>query len=258
MGDVAMNNTTQNKAGGKARKVIKRVCVTAFAVLVLVTAADIGWSGSGSNTWNVVSDADGIRVATLKTPGYSLYKYKVNMHVDARLSDVVYYLSSTTTGDDVGAKDVARLEAVSSEKVSYVYDTYKLDLPAPFGRADVVLINTQVQDPVSKTVKVNIFAAPNKKPVDPSIPRVEHLSNTWTLTPLASGGVDIESVSEFDLGLPALLANTAMPAVMADESSKMRALLRKDKYRNKTLAHITELNTGTSLSALSGQTTEQR
>lgn len=225
-----------------SKNLIKKIGVTAFAVLVLVTAADIAWSSSGNNTWKVTSDANGIRVSTLKTPGYSLLKYRVNMHVDARLSDVVYYLSSTATGEDVGAKDVARLEAVSTPKVSYVYDTYKLDLPKPFGRADVVLINSQVQDPVTKKVTVNIFAAPNKKPLDPSIPRVQHLSNTWILTPLASGGVDIESVSEFDLGLPALLANAAMPGVMADEAGKMRGLLKMDRYRNKTLAHISELN----------------
>lgn len=242
----------------KTKKIIKAAGLTAFAILVLVTAIDMGWSSSGSNTWKVASEGNGIKVSTLKTPGYSLLKYKVNMHVDARLSDVVYYLSSTTTGDDVGAKDVARLETVSSPKVSYVYDTYKLDLPAPFGRAEVVLINTQLQDPVSKKVSVNIFAAPNKKPLDPSIRRVGHLSNSWTLTPLASGGVDIESVSEFDLGLPVLLANSAMPGVIAEEFRKMRELLKKDKYRNKTLAHISELNdktlvAGTSVPAASEQ-----
>jgi hypothetical protein len=254
-----MSNTTEKKTGGKARTFGKALLI----LLVLAAVADIGWSGSGDNTWKVASKANGIQVATLKTPGYSLLKYKVNMHVDARLSDVVYYLSSTATGEDVGAKDVARLEAVASPRVSYVYDTYKLDLPGPFGRADVVLINTQLQDPVSKKVSVNIFAAPNKKPLEAGARRVEHLSNTWTLTPLATGGVDIESVSEFDLGLPALLANTAMPGVIAEEFGKMRELLRKDKYRNKTLANIAELNdeklpAGAILSAASGQGGEQR
>lgn len=233
---------TIRKEPGKARRIVKLLGKCAIAALAVLFIADMAWERSGSNEWKVASESDGIRVATLKTPNYSLLKYKVNMHVDARLSDVVFYLSDTGTGADVGAKDVMRLEAVASEQVSYVYDTYKLDLPAPFGRADVVLINTQTQDRLSKKVTVNIFAAPNKRPIDPTIRRVEHLSNTWTLTPLASGGVDIESVSEFDLGLPYVLANSAMPGVIAEEFGKMRKLLKQDKYRNKTLTFISELN----------------
>lgn len=238
MSNPAMNHPAQTRV---ARKTGKRIALALGAVLLLVLAADMVWSASGDNTWQVAKQENGVVVSTLKTPGYSLLKYKASMRVDARLSDVVYYLSSTSTGEDVGAKDVARLESVATPRMAYVYDTYKLDLPKPFGQADVVLINTQVQDPRTKTVAVNIFAAPNKKaPVD-GAQRVRHLSNTWSLTPLPGGGVQIESVSEFDLGLPALLANSAMPGVITEEFGKMRELLKKDKYRNKTLAHITEL-----------------
>lgn len=238
MSNSAMSKTTQGRAGRTG----KRIVLALGALLLVVMAADIGWSASGDSSWQVAKQENGIVVSTMKTPGYSLLKYKASMRVDARLSDVVYYLSSTSTGEDVGARDVARLETVASQRVAYVYDTYKLDLPKPFGVADVVLINTQVQDPRTRTVAVNIFAAPNRKPPVDGARRVKHLSNSWTLTPLPGGGVQIDSVSEFDLGLPALLANSAMPGVIAEEFGKMRELLKKDKYRNKTLAHISELD----------------
>lgn len=231
------------EAGGKRRKGWRTAGKVVLALFVLLFGADLAWTGSGSNEWEAVSDSNGIRVASMKTPGYRLLKYKVEMVADARLSDVVFYLSDTGTGNDVGAKDVKRLEAVSSAQLSYVYDTYKLDLPAPFGQAEVVLINSQVQDPVTGKVRVNIFGAPNKLPRTPGLRRVEHLANSWTLTPLPDGGVAIESVSEFDLGLPYLLANAAMPGVIGQEFAKMRELLKLDKYKNKTLPHITEPGT---------------
>ena len=229
------------KGSGKARKIVKYLGVSAAVLVAVLFVADIVWERSGTNEWKLASDTNGIRVSTLKTPGYSLLKYKLNMHVDARLSDVVFYLTDTSTGEDLGAKEIVRLESVSSPQVSYSYDTYKLDLP-PFGRRDVVIIAENSQDPVSKKVSINILAAANKKPLDSNITRVEHLSNTWTLTPLASGGVDIEAVSEVDLGIPYFMANQAMPGIITGELSKMPVLLKKDKYKNKKLAFITELD----------------
>jgi hypothetical protein len=244
---------TKQQGSGKARKVFKYMGMTMLVVLGALFVGDMAWEGSGSNEWQVASDKDGIRVSTLKTPGYRLLKYKVNMQVDARLSDVVFYLSDTGTGSDVGAKDVKRLESVTSQAVSYVYDTYKLDLPPPFGQAEVVLINTQKQDPLSKKVFVNIFAASNKKPLDPTVNRVGHLSNSWTLTPRPGGGVEIESISEFDVGLPYALANAAVPGVVAEEFGKMRNLLKQDKYKNHSLSFISELDQAPPQAALTGQ-----
>lgn len=210
-------------------------------VAFLACIAHLVWTHSGTGEWKLVSDQTGIRVSTLKVAGESALKYKVNMHVEARISDVVAFLSETETGNDLGAYDIRRIEAVSAPPVFYAYDTYKLRLPEPFGELEVVIINQYAQDPETKTVRVNVNAAPNKLPLDASIRRVVHLSNSWTLTPLTSGGVDMESVSEMDLGMPYVMANLAMPAVINEEFGKIRGLLKLAKYRNKQPAYIAEL-----------------
>jgi len=223
-------------------KVVRYGALSIAAVAFIAVIAHVAWTHSGTGEWKVVSEADGMRISTLKVPGESALKYKVNMRVEARLSDVVAFLSETETGNDLGAYDIRRIEEVSAPPVFYAYDTYKLRLPDPFGELEVVIINQYAQDPETKTVRVNVNAAPNKLPLDPGIRRVVHLSNSWTLTPLPGGTVNMESVSEMDLGMPYVLANLAMPSVIQENFSNIRALLKLDKYKNKQPAFIAELH----------------
>ncbi len=235
-----MSETTEPKSG-KLAKALKYGGMTILGLLAVWLVADTIWTSSGSNEWKVVSDKDGIRVSTMKTPGYRLMKYKAEMRVDARLSDVVFYMSDLNVGYDVGASDIQRLEEVATAPVFYAYDNYKHDL-RPFGKLDVMIVNHYIQDPETKKVSINVYAAPNKKPVDPNILRVVHLSSNFTLTPMPSGGVGIELLSEMDLGLPYVLQNLVMPAVVHEEFGKMREMFKKDKYKNKKPAFITEPN----------------
>jgi hypothetical protein len=223
----------------RIRRFLGRALAAAAATAIV---GHVWWTLSGSGEWRPVQRQDGIDIAALKVPGEAALKYKVRMHVDARLTDVVAFLTETESGHDLGAYDIRRLEQVAAPPVFYAYDTYKVRLPAPFGELEVVIINQYHQDPVTKVVRVNIAAAPNKLPPHPDLRRVVHLSNAWTLTPLAGGGVDVESVSEMDLGMPYWLANAAMPAVIQQEFAKIRGLLKLEKYRNKSAAFVTELH----------------
>lgn len=226
---------TNSKTGSRLRSAGKWV----LGLLAVLYVAHLAWTNSGSNEWEPVSDKDGIRVWSMKTPGYSLLKYKVEMRVESELSDIVFYMTDLDTGYDVGATDIQRLENIAVAPVSYAYDTYKLKLD-PFGKLDVMILNYYTQNPETGVVTINVNAAPNKKPVDPSVPRVIHLSNTFTLTPVPSG-VDLQLISEMDLGLPYILQNLVMPKVAHEESAKMRETLKKEKYRNGKPAFITEV-----------------
>jgi len=214
------------KKGGRLRKLLKITGV--LAVLALI--AHVAWVQSGSAEWKLVSDEDGIRVWSMKPPGYALKKYKMEMHVTSHLSDVVFYMSDLNTGYDVGASDIRRIEEVLDDPVFLAYDTYKLDLK-PFGKLDVVIVNHYAQDPKTGVVRMNVHAAPAKIPVDPDVPRVRQLSNRFTFTPAADGGVDIQLLSEMDLGLPYVLQNLVMPKVAHDEFAKMREMFKKERYR---------------------------
>ena len=226
-----MNDSTTHAPGKRAR-VLKRVGISLGVALVALFSAHTAWTNSGSNEWQLVSDQDGIRISALKTPGYSLMKYKVNVRFDAELSEALFMLTDLDTGKDFGASDIQRIEEVSAPSVFYAYDTYKLELPKPFGKVQVVLLNQCYQDPKTGQFHINVYAAPNRIPHDGTVRRVVHLSNNWTLTPAAGGGVDIESVSEMDLGLPYVLANLAMPEVIGSQIKAMREVMKTDRYKH--------------------------
>lgn len=225
-----MSDST-TRTPGKAARVLKRAGLSLGVVLVALLAAHVAWTNSGSNEWEVVSDQDGIRISALKSPGYSLMKYKVNVRFDAELPQVLFTLTDLDTGKDFGASDIKRIEAVTAPSVVYAYDTYKLTLPPPFGQIQAVILNQCYQDPETKRYHINVYAAPNKIPDDGTIARIVHLSNHWTLTPVSGGGVDVESTSEMDLGLPYVLANLAMPDVIGTQINTMREVLKKDRYK---------------------------
>lgn len=225
--------------GGRLVAAARYGAMTILGLLGVAAVADGVWASSGSSRWRIVSDQDGIRVSTMKVPGYRLLKYKAEMHVDSRLSDVVFYMSDRNTGYDVGASDISRLSEVAAEPVFLAYDNYKLDL-APFGKLDVMIVNHYRQDRETRDVSLSVYAAPIKKPLDPSVARVEHLSNDFTFRPAAGGGVSVELVSEMDLGLPYVLQNAVMAGVVHEEFGKMRAMFKLDKYRNKTVPFVTE------------------
>lgn len=236
-------NDSSAKTGSKFAKVLKYGSRSILGLLAVLFVAHIAWTNSGSSEWKLVSDKDGIRVSSMKTPGYSLLKYRVQMHLDSTMREVVIYMVDPDTGKDVGAVNPRRLEEVVVAPLYYSYDNYQIDL-RPFGNLDIMLMLYYTQDPATKKVIINVNAAPNKIPVDPKIMRIVHLSNTFTATPVETGGVDIESVSEMDLGLPYVLQNLMMPGVQHVESGKMREMLKKDRYKNRKPAFITELHEG--------------
>lgn len=223
----------------KPRSKFTKFLVIANIAGLLLLVAHMAWLRSGSNEWSLLSDKDGIRVWSMKAPGEAIKKYKLQMHVESNLSDVVFYMSDLNTGYDVGASDIRRIEEVLDDPVFLAYDTYKLDLK-PFGKMDVVIVNHYAQDPKTGVVRLSVHAAPNKIPVDPDVPRVKHLSNRFTVTPVAQGGVDIELLAEMDLGLPYVLQNLVMPQVVHEEFAKMRGMFKKDKYRNGVPAFIVD------------------
>jgi hypothetical protein len=226
-----MNET--KKSSGKLAKLMKVTGV--IGVLLLV--AHIAWVNSGSSEWEPVSDKDGIRVWSMKVPGEKLKKYKVEMRVTSDISDIVFYLSDLDTGYDAGGVELKRIDKVTDDPAFLVYDTYKLDMKI-FGMLDVVIVNHYEQDPKTGVVRENVHAAANKIPLDPEIPRIKHLSNNFTFTPVPEGGTDLVLLSEMDLGIPYVLQNLMMPTVSHDEISKMREILKRDRYRQGKPAFI--------------------
>ncbi|MBQ0740662.1 hypothetical protein J9332_40940, partial [Aquimarina celericrescens] len=89
------------------------------------------------------------------------------------------------------------------------------------------------QDPITKEMKFNFVAAPDKLPVNKRYHRVTKMHNKWRYTPLENGEVEYEFIYDaVDPGgyFPYALANWLIPNMLPFAFSKMSKILDKEKY----------------------------
>ena len=87
-----------------------------------------------------------------------------------------------------------------------------------------------------------VAAAPDKAPPNDCCFRVTEMNNTWRLTPLENGLVEIEYVFNTNMGgfMPALSLNTRRPKFVVSVLSKLQEFLDKKKYQDAKFDFIKE------------------
>jgi hypothetical protein len=232
---------------GRARRVLKIAGIALTGLFMLSEASSFVWKSSGSNAWKLVSDQNGIRIWTLKTPGSSLLKVKGEMRTNARLSSIVAILEETEVMDkSVGIAKTTVLEKKETPSLYMMYVHYVHDLSVPTGLPiaprEFILQMHHSQDPVTKAVQINVLAAPNKLPPNKAFVRITHLNNIWTVRPLPNGEVDLQAEADVDLGgnLPDFFKNLMMPEVIKGLCTSVRKLSGQDRYVNAKVAYIRE------------------
>jgi ribosome-associated toxin RatA of RatAB toxin-antitoxin module len=142
---------------------------------------------------------------------------------------------------------VARIKEVSVLKKqdgqSWVYVVYKL--PYPFVERDTVLYARLAKNPQTSEVTINGYALsgysiPKKSPVKRV--RLNNISSTWRLTPLASGGTKIELSGRGEPGgyMPSLIFNYNLPDEPQQTLRLLRKMLLRPQYAAEKLANKKE------------------
>ena len=213
----------------------------------MVHVANLLWKASGSNQWTLELETNGVKVHSLKSPGAYNKQYKAVMRAKYSLSQLVGGLIENSTLDNCknhipGCIDLKVIEPWSSKTMS---DTmlWKLELPPPFSPRETVIRSQVFQDPNTKTVTVEIMAAPSSTPRNADSVRLTHLHNRWRYIPVGKGEVDIEFQQDLDMGglFPAILLNLAG----AEETYKfmhdqLPGLLDKEQLRKIKYEFIAE------------------
>lgn len=229
----------------KPKRKIRKILFYGVAFLVAILfVGDWLWVRSGSGEWELLREKDGIKIWTLKTPGTGLRKIKINMQVKTNLAGMIKLIEDPTSGPDVGAKKVTMLESKISPSGDYsAYYECLIDLPFPFSDRQGVILILHSQDPVSKKIVMNVFAAPNRLPPNESYVRPTHTHNIWHLTPRENGMVDIEYFQDSYMGgsVPYYVNNVLAPVALHKLFSKFQDLMNKEKFKNAKFDYIKEL-----------------
>lgn len=183
--------------------------------IILIFLANIAWQASGDGEWALELEREGVKVYSLKAPGTYLKQYKAVMQANYSLNHLVAGLIENATLDNCrnSIPDCIDLKVIEPWNAKTMSDTvlWKLGLPEPFAPREIILRSQVSQDPVSKTVIVDLIAAPNSAPRNPGSIRLTHVQNRWIYKPLGKGRVEIEFQQNMDMGglMPRFLINLA-------------------------------------------------
>jgi hypothetical protein len=220
------------------RRFTKGLLLGSVFLLALVFVAHLIWEFSGSNRWESVGERNGVRVYTLKAPGSDLIQAKGVFRVRSTLAGIEKLMLDPDTCKDVGCYGEYVIEQVDDQMR---YDYFRMDYPFPFRPRDFVVRSQVHQSPHTKEVLIEFAAAPDKAPVNDCCVRVTTMDNTWRLTPLEDGQVEIEFIANLNEGgfIPDLLLNMAHYKMMYN-LYKLQPLFSKDKYQNAKVDFIKE------------------
>ncbi|MDR3046973.1 MAG: hypothetical protein LBU51_05070 [Bacteroidales bacterium] len=235
-----MENKQEEKKSKKKGKLKKYLCVAIIFIALASIIAHFVWKASGSDQWDVISDKDGVKVYSMKTPGETWLKFKVTGKVNASMKTIVRFIRDPNAADDVGIYDTQLIDSISPQLIYY---SFKQKFFFPFEPREYVVESNFHQDTITKAVYVDFIADPEKIPEDPNCGcfRVTKMNNKWLFTPYKNGDVDYEfvSVAEDPGGnFPYFIANIVMSIIYADAFAIMPETINKPKYQNAQIDYV--------------------
>lgn len=209
--------------------------------LLLMTFMIWQWASlmSGSNEWELIQDENGVKVYSIKAPGSNLKRFKSVTRVKATLGSFVKMMKDPNACGNF-CSDGKLIEEINP---LLQYSSYRSNMPSPFKPREIVVMIRFSQNSQTKELLTEVIATPNKVPRDPCCVRSTHKYNTWRLTPLPGGEVEMEFTFDEDFGgaVPAFLINLIMSKYMYEVLSHMQEILDQEKYKNAKLEFIEEI-----------------
>lgn len=231
------NTTAMPKS--RLRRFLRGLFSTVVVLLALYCVARLAYRFSGSNEWKLVYDEGGSKVYTLKQRGTDLELVRGVTRVRAPMSAVVAWLTDPETCKESRCRD-DRVVEDKEERMSYAY--MRFDLPGPFKPRDVVLRVHLDQLPRTKELWAYYVATPEKEPLHDCCVRITNMSNTWRVTPVGNGELEMEYVMYMDWGgfIPDVMSNVGRPKFMLLNLKQMQSYVGRERYKGKTFSFIQE------------------
>jgi hypothetical protein len=220
----------------------KVLLVSLVSLIAATLSWELAWTYSGSNTWKLESDANGVKVYSMKSPGSRLKKYRGVRRVNSSLSAIVGLLTDPDLCRNLGGSNCKIMNRVEGPDSLTYYSVSRFEFPLNIKTREFVNKESFVQDPQSKIVSYEILAVPDAIPPDACCVRVAYMDNTWRFTPIKNSEVEVEYIVDADDGgsIPFLLQNFGHSEAVSGYLSDMQKALDKEKYKNAKLNFILE------------------
>ncbi|WP_046156855.1 START domain-containing protein [Chromobacterium vaccinii] len=227
------------KRGSRLRRLGKALIYAVPALALLSVLGNWLWMLSGSNRWELQSDADGVQVYTMKTPGSSalrvrgittMKQFSLSNHIAPFLDESIQNNCAEWVQGCLGYRIVQPWDPRSGSIVTL----WSVELFPPFTPREMLLLGQLRQDPATGVVTLENIAAPNKLPPNENRVRLEHMHNVFRYTPQQDGAVKVEVLYDMDMGggFPQWAQNLMAPMVVRQMLTKdIPRQLNQEKYR---------------------------
>jgi hypothetical protein len=210
---------------------------TAFIVITLLFCC---WMrGNGQSDWEFKTEKEGIKVYTRTFPDSKFKAIRVDLDLQATLSQIVALLMDVNTGPEwvYATKTCVLLKQVSPSEVVY-YSEVKL--PWPVANRDFIAQLKVTQDAKTKVVTIDGPVIPDFVPVKEGIVRVRQSVGKWVITPLGPHHIKIVYTLRTDPGgdLPPWLFNLFVTKGPTESFKNLQEQLKKPAYAHARLSYI--------------------
>jgi hypothetical protein len=226
----------------RMRKVLRILGVGVVVVAALLTTVHFAWKYSGSGKWVQVSDKDGIKILTRKSPGSTLKDIRGVTQMKARLMTAVAALAAEQSNEDCSTW----IEGCLGQKTIVPYDRHNLTVtelitvkyPGPFSPREFLVAMKVTQAAATKAVTIDYKAVPNLVPLNSCCYRVPDMHNVWVFAPAKEGVLDVEYTMHLDQGIPYFMFNHVAPQIVHDLVKDLPQ--HHAKYLNAKVENIVE------------------
>lgn len=219
---------------------MKKACMILTAVLLaLPFPAARAVDGDG---WTLKKSGSGIVIYLRDMPGSKTKEFRAVMRLPgARISSLMAVFDDTASYPRwmhhcIEARMVKKMSA--AERMTYS----ATEAPWPVSTRDMVTHSIVRQDPKTLAVTLMIKAVPDVLPPVKGRVRIRKLDAVWTFRPEGNGDVTVtyQLHSEPGGSLPPGLANMAVTDLPFNTFTKLRNIIKEEKYAAARLPQITE------------------
>ncbi len=198
--------------------------------------------GQDNTNWELVKNANEIKVYTQKLPDHQIKKVKVESVITATLSELVALFKDAENHSNwVFLNESAKIAEVT-DNYNWIYYSYT-DTPWPVSNRDYYTSIVLLQNDIDYSVTITSVAIPDYAPTVDGCVRICYIQSVWTLNPLGNGLVYISFELEVDPGgnIPAWLVNMAVTKGPYNTMIGLIKELKTDRYTSTKLDYINEL-----------------
>jgi hypothetical protein len=215
--------------------------MTRTIFFTLILSGLFALPGRSQDDWKLKSDKDGINIFTRTFPDSKFKAIKVEVELDATLTQLVAVILDVNTGAEwvYSTKSSVLLKQVSPSELYYYSE---VNVPWPAANRDFIAELRAVQDPHNRVVTIYGPTFPDYMPAKKDIVRVRRSEGKWVISPLAKGRIKVEYTLRVDPGgdVPAWLVNMFATKGPYESFRKLKDQLLKPVYVNAKLPFITD------------------